>query len=111
MLRTLADDVDVRVIDGTHMVVHDNGSLNGEAGAHTNFRIGPDTGGDDDHIAIKLALVLEGQPFDLVCTPDLAGEFVQMDLNTHCLHSLPEYSAASGVKLHLQQMAGEMHDM
>src|SRR5450755_1307396 len=111
MLGAFADDVNVGIIDGTHMVVDHDGSFDGDAGAHANLRIWPNSGGDDNQVAIELAVVLERQPLDLVRPPNLAGELFEMDLDAHRLHGLAEYSAAGSVELHLQQMATEVNDV
>ena len=53
VLGAFADDVDARVIDRAHLVVDDDGALHRQAGAHADLGVGPDAGGDDDHVAVQ----------------------------------------------------------
>ena len=71
MLRAFADHIDVGVVHRAHVVVDDDGALDGEPAAQPDLRIRLDAGGDDDHVAVERAAVLEGEPGDLVIAQDL----------------------------------------
>ena len=69
VLRALADDIDVGVVDRAHVVVDHDGALDGQPAAHADLGVGLDAGGDHDHVAVERRAVLEGEAGDACRRP------------------------------------------
>ena len=111
VLGAFADHVDIGIGDRPHVIVDHDGALDREPAAQSDFRIGPDAGGDDDHVAVERGAVLEAEPGHPVLAEHFAGELLEMDVDAHRLHARSQDRAAGGVELHLHQMPGEVNDM
>ena len=110
VLRALADDVDIHVVDRAHVVVDHDRALHREPGPGADLGVGADAGGDDQQVAVDLAAVLEGEALDPAVAADLDGGGLDQDLDAHLLHRGAQHAAAGGVDLLLHEVGAEVDD-
>jgi hypothetical protein len=111
VLGAFADHIKVGFVYGAHVIVDDDGALDGESAEQSDFGIGPDAGGDRDQVAVERCAVLEAEPGDPVLEEHFAGAVFEVDVDAHRLLARLQYVAAGGVELHLHEKPGEVDDM
>ena len=84
-------------------------ALHRQAGAHADLGIGPDAGGDDDHVAFQAGAVLEARAGDPCRRRGYSGRrFLQVDRDAHGFHGRPQHATARPVQLLFHQVVAEM---
>jgi hypothetical protein len=87
MLGAFAHGIDIRIIDGAHMVVDDNGALDGKPGAQADLGIGPDPCGDHQHVAGECRAVLECEARYAIIAEHRGCALLEMDGHAQFLHA------------------------
>ena len=114
MLGALADGVDVAVVAAGKVVLDDNAVLYVEAGLLGQIDVGPDTGGNDNHVAFQRLAVLEGQPADGSAGEgrgDGLGQFAQVDVQAEAFQALLQHGPGGGIKLAVHQVIAQVGDV
>jgi len=108
VLRALADDVDVEVVDRPHVVVDHDRAFDGEPRLRRDLHVRPDAGGHDDHAALERRTVLESEAGHFVVAEDLDGVLLQVHRDPHILHDRTQDGRARGIELLVHERRTEV---
>jgi hypothetical protein len=87
MLGAFAHGIDIRIIDGAHMVVDDYGALDGKPGAQADLGIGPDPCCHHQHVAGECRAVLECEARYAIIAEHRGCALLEMDGHAQFLHA------------------------